>query len=250
MGKRNDFDKLLKDVSVKFKGWDFSFIEDRMKEFPLTWNYNNEIKNYLNENLTLLDMGTGGGEFLSNLKPLPKNTHATECFEPNIIVSKKRLEPLGIKVHGIKDDDDLPLMNNYFDLIINRHESFSSKEVNRILKNDGIFITQQVGGLNDYDLITALGEKPTNFVDWSLDRAKTDLENHGFKIIKSKDCITKTRFYDIGAIVYYLKCIPWIIEDFNVDKYYNKLRKIYELIEKVGYIDFICHRFLIIAKKK
>ncbi|MCF6465537.1 hypothetical protein [Clostridium sp. Cult2] len=29
-----------------------------------------------------------------------------------------------------------------FELIINKHESYSSKEVKRILKNKGIFITQ------------------------------------------------------------------------------------------------------------
>jgi len=43
-----------------------------MKEFPLTWNYYNEIMDYCNNAQTILDMGTGGGEKLSALPFLPK----------------------------------------------------------------------------------------------------------------------------------------------------------------------------------
>ncbi len=38
-------------------------------------------------------------------------------------------------------------------MVINRHEDFYVKELYRILKKDGIFITQQVGEDNDRDLV-------------------------------------------------------------------------------------------------
>ena len=43
-----------------FKGWDFSYISERKTEEPLPWNYDNMVKQYLNTNSILLDMGTGG----------------------------------------------------------------------------------------------------------------------------------------------------------------------------------------------
>ena len=86
---------------------------------------------------SLLDMGTGGGEFLSLLQPLPPNTYATEGYAPNVPIAKERLESLGVKVYAIIDDDEnanLPFEDNQFDLIINKHESYTPNEIFRILK--------------------------------------------------------------------------------------------------------------------
>jgi len=38
----------------------------------------------------LLDMATGGGEFLSSLVPLPPRTVATEGYPPNLEVARRR----------------------------------------------------------------------------------------------------------------------------------------------------------------
>ena len=94
-------------------------------------------------------MGTGGGELLSELIPLPRHACATEGYELNLPVATKKLEPLGVKVFQYEKDDDLPFKDEEFELIINRHESYSPKEVCRILELGGYFITQQVGGRND-----------------------------------------------------------------------------------------------------
>ena len=95
------FKRLVEEAKKEFfSGWDFSWIVEtrRMGEQPLKWNYVNKIVPYLWKTRTLLDMGTGGGELLSSLNPLPKNTFATETYRPNVLIAKKRLEPLGIRV--------------------------------------------------------------------------------------------------------------------------------------------------------
>ena len=51
-----------------------------------------------------------------------------------------------------------------------------------------------------------------------------------------------------GAIIYYLKAIPWQFPDFKVDKYYKSLIELHKLIKEIGYIDFTCHRFLWLCK--
>jgi hypothetical protein len=120
----------------------------------------------------------------------------------------------------------------------------------RILKPGGYFITQQVGGLNDIELNMLLGANSPQFEDWNLSSASKELKSCGFKLKELKEDKVKTRFYDIGAIVYYLKAIPWQIPDFSINKYYKYLFHIHELISKQGYIDLTCHRFFIIAQKK
>lgn len=47
----------------------------------------------------------------------------------------------------------IPYDSETFDIILNRHGDFNAKELYRLLKQDGIFITQQVGGENDRDLV-------------------------------------------------------------------------------------------------
>ena len=100
------FDYLVSEASKKLEGWDFSYLEStrRMQEFPLSWNYRNKVKIRMSEASSLLDMGTGGGEFLSSLSPLPKYTCVTEGYEPNIMIARNRLEPLGVKVFRVDDD--------------------------------------------------------------------------------------------------------------------------------------------------
>ncbi|TWM62046.1 hypothetical protein CHCC14814_3869 [Bacillus paralicheniformis] len=51
-------------------------------------------------------MGTGGGEFLSKLGPLPSSAYATECYFPNVPVAKERLTPLEVQVVQIDNDED------------------------------------------------------------------------------------------------------------------------------------------------
>jgi len=249
--KHLTFEQYLEDYNQSFQGWDFSYLErtSRMVEFPLPWNYYNIVRTYLRDADSLLDMGTGGGEFLSSLTPLPACTIATEGYEPNVRVAKNRLEPLGVKVIHDFTDDRLPVESGSIQLIINRHESFSSTEIHRILKPGGVFITQQVGGENNRELNEFLGAEDYEYKDFHLAVTSVELENTGFKLIYSNEVLSRTRFYDIGAVLYYLRVVEWQIPDFTIEKYEAKLRELHQVITDVGYFDVTCHRFVLVAAK-
>lgn len=246
------FEFYLKDSERAFSGWDFSYVVDtgRMVDFPLKWSYTSKVLSKLRNANTFLDMGTGGGEFLSLLHPLPPNSYATEGYEPNLPVAKKRLEPLGVTVVKIEEDNILDFENDFFDLIINRHEEYSVKEVKRVLKKDAYFITQQVGGRNCIELNKILGcNEDFGMNEWNLDYAVLELEKEGLEVIEKDEDFPKLRFFDIGAVVFYLKAVPWQISDFSIDKYYDTLKNLHNIIQEKGYIDIKEHRFFILAKK-
>lgn len=246
------FTILIKDALHPFSGWDFSHIGSRMVMEPLIWSYHSEILPFVRTVETMLDMGTGGGEFLSSLQPLPKETFATEAYEPNVPIAKKKLEPIGVKVVQINEGDKLPFENKQFELIINRHESYSPAELHRILKPDGMFITQQVGWKDNLELNQRLGypvEELEN-LDWDLKKVVNELEDAGFNIIKKQEAFPITRCFDVGAIVYYLKAIPWQIPEFSVEKYEKNLWYMHLEILEEGYIDLTSHRILILSEKK
>lgn len=245
---------LYSEEKKPFLGWDFSYLENRMVSAPLEWSYPSLVLLRLRGTAppqSLLDMGTGGGEFFSRLHPFPPYTCATEGYEPNLPVARARLEPLGVQVFSYEKDDALPFANNQFELILNRHESFSAREVYRILQPGGEFITQQVGDQNDAELRALLGAPPQpDDAPWNLAYAKNQLIAAGWHILDSRECFPPTRIFDVGALVYYFKAVPWEIPDFSVDRYYEALLRIHRQIQRQGYIEVKSHRFLINAKKE
>lgn len=247
------FDFFLSEASKPFSGWDFSYLENRMVSAPLEWSYPSIILQILrgeNPPKSLLDMGTGGGEFFSKLRPFPPYTCVTEGYEPNLPLARARLEPLGVQVFSVEDDLQLPFANHQFEMIINRHESYAPAEVYRILEPGGLFITQQVGDQNDKELVELLGA-PTQEDDapWNLDFAVNQLTEAGFELLEARECFPATRIFDAGALVYYFKAIPWEISDFSVEKYLDALVRVHETILEQGYIEVRSHRFLIRARR-
>ena len=194
---------------------------------------------------SMLDMGTGGGEFLAALAPLPPRTWATEAYPPNVPIARRRMEPLGVQVEPIESDDHLPFGDGQFDLVVNRHESFRAAEVFRILRPGGAFVTQQVGEANAAGLNELLGSpvEPTDS-GW-LERSLAYLRAAGFDVLDAKEELPEAVFRDVGAVVYYLKAIPWQVRGFDPDHYREQLRTIHERIRRDGGLTVHIHRFLV-----
>ena len=148
------------------------------------------------------------------------------------------------------DDHALPFIDEQFDLVINRHESYDVTEVWRILKPGGIFLTQQVGPRNCVELNQYLGARLMADVrNWTLSQEEETFERVGFSVLQSQEQILDSRYFDIGAVVFYLKVIEWQIEDFSVDKYEKRLREMHHLIQQQEAFYATEHRFLIEVKK-
>lgn len=234
-----------------FKGWDFSYINGRTSEEPLPWNYDDIVRQYLNPHSILLDMGTGGGEYLLTLNHPHCNTFATEAYPPNFELCQKTLKPLGIDIRQVFNDDSLPFGNEMFDIIINRHEAFDINEVYRLLKPNGLFITQQVGELNNKELSKFLisDYKEIACSDHTLKNNIMLLEDKGFTILKSNEYFPKLKFFDVGALVYFAKIIEWEFPNFSVNNCFRRLCDLQLSIEQQGFIESTEHRFIIVAQK-
>ncbi|MEA3335796.1 MAG: class I SAM-dependent methyltransferase [Chloroflexota bacterium] len=245
------FDELIAEaLEADFSGWDFSWLDGRWIDGPLPWNFRERIERYLPDVNSLYDMGTGGGEFLASLAPLPPDTWASENWSRNLPIARARLEPLGVTMVSFDSIDQLPFPDDAFDLVINRHEGYAPAEVLRILKPGGRFITQQVGGRNEFRLNELLQEDPYfKYEDWVLANAVADLEEGSFQVTKKQEAFPEARVTDIGAVVYYLRAIPWQIEDFSVERYRERLLAVHNMIQEEGYLSVHSHRFYVEAVK-
>ncbi|MBO4458084.1 MAG: class I SAM-dependent methyltransferase [Butyrivibrio sp.] len=232
-------------------GWDFSHIHGRYEEEDdIPWDYRKMIDRYRRLDMKILDFDTGGGEFLLSLEHPYNNTAATEGYPPNVELCKEKLLPLGIDFRPCDDAASIPFEDSSFDMMINRHGSFDPAEIYRLLKPNGIFVTQQVGGKNDRDLVEmVLPDVAEPFSELELSIQRKKFEDEGFEIIEAKEAFRPIRFYDIGAFVWFAHIIEWEFPGFSVEKCFEKLLKMQEALDKNGYIEGTIHRYLIVAKK-
>ena len=233
-------------------GWDFSHIRGRYEEEQdLPWDYAEIIGRYLTDDMQLLDYDTGGGEFLLSLKHPYRNTAATEGYQPNVELCRETLSPLGINFKACDDPANIPFQNASFDIIINRHGDFNADELFRLLKKGGIFITEQVGGDNDRDLVEMVlpdTEKP--FPHLNLREQRQAFKDAGFHIVEEAEAYRPIRFYDVGAFVWFAHIIEWEFPGFSVDRCFEPLLKMREIIESGKPIEGTIHRYLIVARKE
>ena len=233
------------------KGWDFSHLEGRMRsDEDLPWDYEKMVRRYLKDDMFLLDFDTGGGEFLLSLGHPYDKTAATEGYPPNVEYCRKTLTPLGIDLKECSDPSDIPFEDATFDIVINRHGSFDPKEIKRLLKSGGFFVTQQVGDRNDRELVEmVLPDAEVPFKDQNLKVQKKAFEDEGFEILAADECFRPICFYDVGAFVWFARIIEWEFPGFSVDRCLDQLLKIQEKIEADGVVEGHIHRYMIAARK-
>ena len=243
---------LAEELSAQIHGWDFSYLDGRMEtgDDDLPWSFPERIAHYKKDSFRILDIDTGGGEFLLSLGHSHSLTSATEGYPPNAGLCRSRLVPLGIDFHEVTDYAHMPFEDESFDLIINRHGSFDAGELLRILKKGGFFLTQQVGALNDRELVEfLLPEAPIPFPENDLAQQSELLRNTGFTIIEQDEAFRPISFSDTGALIWFAKVIPWEFAGFSVDKCFERLLAAEGVIAEKGRIEGRIHRFYIAAQK-
>lgn len=242
---------LAEEQAAKIHGWDFSHIEDRCSEEPLPWDFHQIIKTHLKTHHTLMDMDTGGGEFLLSLKHPNDLTSATEGYEPNITVCRDVLLPLGIDFRPCSTPESLPFDSEYFDVVTNRHGSYCPEEILRVLKPGGLFLTQQVGEENDRDLVQLLlPGTPKPFPGMNVADQMRRFQEVGFEIVQEAEAMGEIRFSDIGALVWFAKILQWEFPAFSVANQWENLLVAEERRRATGVLTGTTHRFLLVARKR
>jgi len=233
-----------------FIGWDFSYLDGRMLEGQPPWSYSARAAELMKTSSSVLDLDTGGGErFLELREHWPRKVVATEHYPPNFKLATERLTPFGAKVVDIQLSDFglIPFADGEFDLVLNRHAAFNPYEVGRVLAPGGSFLTQQVHGLWAADLLAAFAAKP-QWPEASPEKYLPHLQEAGLEITNVENWSGELTFTDVGAIVYYLRAIPWLVPGFSVESHLNYLLKLQEQLERDRVLVFTSRKYLIEAR--
>lgn len=234
-----------------FAGWDFSYLDGRMHEDQAPWSYMTRAKELMQPATAVLDLDTGGGERLLTMREAwPAKVVATESYPPNFKLARERLEPLGVTVLDVENNETkpLPFADAEFDLVLDRHAAINVDEVARMLRPGGTFLTQQVHGMWAHDLLAAFGATPqwpnatpARYLPW--------LERVGMDIVMHEDWEGALAFTDVGALVYYLKAVPWLVPGFTVATHKDYLLALQQRLETDGKLVFAAKKYIIEARK-
>jgi SAM-dependent methyltransferase len=231
------FESLIGEAeAADVEGWEFSWLDGRATEERPSWGYQRLLAGRLASATAALDLQTGGGEVLAGAGPenFPATMAATEGWPPNLQRAASLLHPLGVVVVS-NDEPPLPFAGEAFDLVTSRHPATVWwSEIARVLRPGGTYFAQHVGGGTNVEI--------TNFFVESFEpgtardhKAESEAARaSGLEVLECRNERLALEFFDVGAIVYFLRKVVWTVPDFSVNRYRTKLRDIHDLIERDG----------------
>ena len=226
-------------------GWDFSFMKTEKQTPP--WTYVEIIKKYLKPSDDVLDVGTGGGEFLTKLSPYFNKAVGIDIDPEMIAVANRNSASVDNVSFEVMDDRLIGLVG-VFDIILCRHAPYNLGAVKKHLKPGGYFITQQVGEKNMENIKSAIGQDMTKPAI-----AKSEFIDGGFDIVEFLEYDIDHIVLDIESLVFWLNAL----DEMHADMVGKKITDDVSILNKIldGNVDergFITNekRCLVVAKVK
>jgi SAM-dependent methyltransferase len=246
------FDELVCEAAAApVDGWDFSWLDGRATEERPSWGYQRQMSQRLATASAGLELDTGGGEVLAGAQKFPPTMVATESWPPNAALATKLLHPRGVVVVATRDEPSLPFADAAFDLVISRHPIVVRwTEIARVLRPGGTYFAQQIGPATMSELVEYfVGPQPQKWAELHPDAQSAQAQAAGLKIAQMRMERLRAEFFDVGAVIYFLRKVVWTVPDFTVDRYREQLRELHERIEADG--PFVAHltRVLVEARK-
>ncbi|MBV8931931.1 MAG: class I SAM-dependent methyltransferase [Kutzneria sp.] len=248
-----NLDELIAEAeAVDISGWDFSWLRGRATEQRPPWGYQRLMGEKIGRSTIALDIQTGGGEVLAGVaQRAARGMVATESWPPNITRAQENLRAKGVVVVADEDQPPLPFADNTFDLVTSRHPVRTYwEEITRVLAPGGTYFSQQVGpdsGHEVYDFF--LGPQPLGRTGREPELVRAEAERAGLDVVDLRTAELRMEFFDVGAMVYFLRKVIWFVADFTVEKYRDRLTALHEQIGRDGPFVACSRRFLIEARK-
>lgn len=114
-----------------------------------------------------------------------------------------------------------------------------------------MFITEQVGGENNCGLSERLlSSFQPQFPGFCLKGEAEKFRAAGFTLLRQEEVFPRLRFFDVGAVVWFARVIPWEFPKFSVERCFSQLCELERECEEQGFVESREHRFLLTAQNK
>jgi SAM-dependent methyltransferase len=246
------FEDLVTDATAApVDGWDFSWLDGRATEERPSWGYQRLMSQRLSEVSAALDIDTGGGEVLAGAKKFPPTMAAVESWPPNAALATQLLHPRGVVVVATRGEPVLPFADEAFDLVTSRHPILVHwNEIARVLRPGGSYFAQQIGPATMSELVEYfIGPQPEKWAEFYPDTQGAQARAAGLDVVDLRMERLRVEFFDIGAVIYFLRKVIWTVPNFTVAGYHRQLRELHDRITHDGPFVAFSSRVLVEARK-
>ncbi|SEB10967.1 MULTISPECIES: class I SAM-dependent methyltransferase [unclassified Mycobacterium] len=220
------FDDLLHEAeTADVTGWGFGWLAGRAVEERPPWSYVQLLARRFESGRAALDLDTGGGEVIDEMRVLPPRLVVTESWPPNARAARERLKPRGVQVVETAGTGRLPFGDGTFDLVTSRHPVAPNwSEIARVLHPGGHYFAQHVGPASAFELIEYfLGPLPDERRQRDPQDEADAAAQAGLVVTDLREARCRMEFYDVGAVVWILRKCPWWVPGFSVERYREQL---------------------------
>jgi SAM-dependent methyltransferase len=245
------FEELVAEgAAAPVEGWDFSWFDGRATEERPSWGYARLMGERMAGAAAALDIETGGGEVLATVERPPRLLVATESWPPNAALARARLGPLGAHLVTVADAPGLPFADGSFELVVSRHPVVVLwEEIARVLRPGGTYLSQQIGAGSNRELTDfMMGPQPVN-PGRSPERARDAAAAAGLVVVDLRACALRVEFFDVAAVVHFLRKVRWTVPGFTPEAYGPQLRAMHERIRRDGGFVSTAQRLLVEAQR-
>ncbi|HEY5224413.1 MAG TPA: methyltransferase domain-containing protein [Microbacteriaceae bacterium] len=234
-------------------GWDFSWFDGRATEERTPWGYSRLIGERMSLVASVLDVQTGGAEVyagaLAGLITPPGTVAATESWPPNLAIARERLRPFGGSVTEAADEAPFPFADAAFELVTSRHPTYHAwGEITRVLAPGGTFLGQLIGSGTNRELFEFfMGPQPVGRVP-QCDQLADAVAASGLELVTITEASTRVEFFDVAAVIVFLRKVIWTVPDFTVERYLGRIAAMHEHIQQNG--SFVAHSKRVLLKAR
>ncbi|ENH96333.1 hypothetical protein J416_11417 [Gracilibacillus halophilus YIM-C55.5] len=229
-------------------GWDFSQLH--VQSYGERWDFFQEVEKLVKRTDKVLDIGTGDGSklasFASDVEIIIGIDDSTEMIKQ----AKKKNDFHNIQFH-VMNSKTLDFPNQSFDIVSCRHAPFVASEVERVLKPNGVFLTQQVSEGDKQNIVSIFqrGQHQCREKGHLLQRYMNQLTEAGFSNLYT-DTYVATEYYQTAEDLLFLLQHTPIIPDFGQKKEdAQKFDRLVQDYQTTKGIQTNSERFLIVARK-
>lgn len=249
---RRTFDDLIAEAeAAPVDGWDFSWLDGRATENARRGATSACCGNGWRGCRPRWTFTPEAARCWPARPPFPPTMAVIETWPPNAVLATQRLHPLGAVVVATRDEPPLPFADDAFDLVTTRHPiSVWWTEIFRVLRPGGTYFAQHIGPATMAELVEYfIGPQPEKGTEFHPDAVRAQAEAAGLQIVDLRMERMRAEFFDVGAIVYFLRKVIWSVPDFTVQRYRDRLAELHERIESEGPFVTDSVRLLVEARK-
>jgi len=125
-------------------------------------------------------------------------------------------------------------------------------EIARVLMPGGTYFAQHVGVIYLRTLIESFVELPRRGPirgQLNPDTVSAEVAAAGLDVVDLRHEQIRLEFFDVGAVIYFLRKLSWVVPGFSVAQYRDELLKLHWQIEAEGALVTHSSRILIEARK-